>query len=460
MRKIFIAICLLAFASCGGGKKKGAFWLLGLAAGDSNSTTAVESDGVAATVNTTTTNVTDGFAFETTQTVGITVTVTDSSGPVSGAVVTVTDPAAAEGESLFAGVTDSNGQVTGSVTVDSSVDSVEVTVQAGETTSTYTADIDNASSVSTNVNYEGETGDLAAADQDSDGMPDAQDDYPADPSRATLVKLPASGQSIIAYEDLYPSAGDADFNDYVVRVTNEEDLDAAGKIRRVRGSYTHMARGAGYKHTLHIKLPSVAFSYTLNRYAANGTLESTSTGQKASAEALEILPSSDTTISQSNTSASQTLVTGKKASIELVLDTPSVRASVGDAPYDLYIKVINTSKEVHFPRLYTKADGSDQYMDSNGFPWALQVPNQWNWPLESDHIENGYAGFQPWYLSMGASNQNWYESFNASHVFSAGAPASYIGQAYASRAVLFLTILIGAGGLALILAARRKQTQN
>jgi LruC domain-containing protein len=291
-------------------------------------------------------------------------------------------------------------------------------------------------------------------------MPDAQDDYPTDPSRATLVRLPSSGQSIIAYEDLFPSAGDADFNDYVVRVTNEEDLDASGKIRRVRGSYTHMARGAGYKHTLHIKLPSAAFSYTLNRYAANGTLESSSSGQNASAQALEILPSSDTTISQSNTSSSQTLVTGKKADIELILDAASTRAAVGDAPYDLFIKVINTSKEVHFPRLYTNGDGSDQYMDANGFPWALQVPNQWNWPLESHDIEDGYSGFKPWYLSMGTTNQNWYESFNASHVFSAGAPASYIGQAYASRAVLFLTILIGAGGLALILAARRKQTQN
>lgn len=461
MKKLWIAVCLLALVACGGGKKKGALWMLGLAAGMNSTSGAIESDGVEATVDTTTTNVTDGFAFETTQTVDISVTVTDSSGPVSGAIVTVTDPGAAEGSGdLFAGVTNNNGQVSGSVTVSTSVDAVTVTVQAGSSTSTYDANIDNASAVSSNVTYNGETGDVAVPDQDGDGMPDSQDDYPTDATRATLVRLPASGQSIIAYEDLFPSAGDADFNDYVVRVTNEEDLDAAGKIRRIRGTYTHMARGAGYKHTLQIKLPSAAFNYTLKRYAANGTLESDTSGHKNAAASLEILPSSDTTISQANTSSNQSLVLGKRAEIELTLDAASTRTAVGDAPYDLYIKVLDTSKEVHFPRLYANGDGSDQYMDQNGFPWALQVPNQWNWPLESDHIENGYSGFRPWYLSMGTTNQNWYESFNASHVFSAGAPASYIGQAYASRGVLFLTILIGAAGLAFILAARRKQAQN
>lgn len=456
MKKIIIVLlAVLALTSCGGKKKKG-LWLLGLAAGMSSSSSAVESDGVEATVNTTTTNVTDGFAFETTQTVEVTVTVTDSSGPVNGAVVSVTDPAQ-EGTELFAGVTNTNGQVTGTVTVDTAVDQIQVSVQAGTSTSTFTTGIDNVSAVSSTVTYNGETGDAVVADQDADGMPDSQDDYPSDATRATKVSLPASGQSIIAYEDLYPSAGDADFNDYVVRVTNEEDLDASGKIRRLRGTYTHMARGAGYKHTLHIKLPTAAYNYTLKRYAANGTLESTSTGHKNAGENLEILPSSDTTISQANTSSGQSLVLGKRAEIELVLDSASARAAVGDAPYDLFVKVIDTSKEVHFPRLYTNGDGSDKYMDSNGFPWALQVPNQWNWPLESDHIENGYSGFRPWYVSLGTTNQTWYETFNASHVFNAGAPASYIGQAYASKAVLFLTILIGAGGLAFILAARRKQ---
>ena len=48
------------------------------------------------------------------------------------------------------------------------------------------------------------------ADADGDGVPDNEDDYPNDPDRATVIRIPAEGFYRVAYEDLYPKRGDAE----------------------------------------------------------------------------------------------------------------------------------------------------------------------------------------------------------------------------------------------------------
>ena len=57
---------------------------------------------------------------------------------------------------------------------------------------------------------------------------------------------------------------------------------------------------------------------------------------------------------------------------------------------------------------YQREDGSDVFLDSDGFPWAIQIPTAWNWPVEREKIWDGYAGFQPWYMSSGQTNRDWY----------------------------------------------------
>ncbi|MBL8020357.1 MAG: LruC domain-containing protein [Leptospirales bacterium] len=464
MKRIFLitilSIAQLALISCGGGKKKAAWWLF-LAGGNetaaSSSTTETTSSGGEATTTSNDQTGTTDFSFQTTTTIPVAVTVTDSDGPVQGAIVTVQNPA--NDETLFQAVTDESGNVNGSITVDTTVPTVNVVIDAGGSVVTQPVSTDHLIGIDRDIAYDGNVTIPTSGDTDGDGIPNDRDDYPADATRATKVAI---GQSIIAYEDLYPSAGDADFNDYVIKVTNEEDLNASGKIVRIRGSYTHVARGAGYTHKLRITLPGVtgSLSYNNKLYKADGTLESDTTTTPASATAIQILDTSSGTISQSNTSSSQTFAPGKRADIEITLNTPATRAQVGAAPYDLYAFVNNTSKEIHFPRKYTKADGSDQYMDSNGFPWALQVPGTWEWPLESKNIENAYAGFRPWYLSHGETNKDWYLTSNSSLVFNAPGLAGYIGKGYAGYTMLLVTALVGAIGLLAIVLIRRKQAAN
>ena len=188
---------------------------------------------------------------------------------------------------------------------------------------------------------------------------------------------------------------------------------------------------------------------TKKLYKANGTLQSedSSTGALT---ALEVMPRSDTTISQSNTAAGQNFSAGKYAEIEIVFDTPVARNDLGRAPFDLFIKVINTNKEVHFPGKYYAADGSDLYMDSNGFPWALSVPKQWNWPYERANIADGYPDFQTWYLSMGAEKADWYKRSVDSEVFpyvTEGALAAYIRAGFKNGSILWSLLALGIAGL-------------
>ena len=86
-------------------------------------------------------------------------------------------------------------------------------------------------------------------------------------------------------------------------------------------------------------------------------------------------------------------------------------------PYDLYIYVLNTKHEIHFAGRYTKADGTDQYLDATGFPWAVMIPGNWKWPYEKSDARTAYSKFQSWYESKGTVDLDWYEFPNLNSVF-------------------------------------------
>src|SRR5690606_19731634 len=136
---------------------------------------------------------------------------------------------------------------------------------------------------------------VTVVDSDSDGIPDELDQFPNDATRATTVRFPASGHETVAFEDLFPKQGDADFNDFVVRTVHEEDLDGLGRIARIRGSYTHMAKGAGYNHTLHVNITdTVGGSMVVRRYGSDGALLSEETRSLETLTAIDLMPRSDT----------------------------------------------------------------------------------------------------------------------------------------------------------------------
>ncbi|MCR9143999.1 MAG: LruC domain-containing protein [bacterium] len=415
------ALCfgsLLAFGNCAEAEDENYLWLTS-PGGDSGApgTLSGDTETVPFTVDVTDVNGETDFLFETTQTIDLYINIVDPVAPVSGSRVRVFEliDNSTGRSTLFQAASDANGNVSGSFTVNRTTPIVVLEYEFAGQTYSQQVDITYVQEIRRTLNVFATVGPVVIADQDGDGIPDDEDAYPDDPDRATTVSYPADGgYYTVAYEDLYPRQGDADFNDYVLRASYEADLNASGELVRLRGDYTHVARGAGYRHTLHLSLDGVADAqFQLKRYASDGTLESESDSTIADFQGVMILPASNTTISNSNTRrGGSALSAGKRAVFEIIPGTPVNLTDLGAMPFDLFLKVINTNREIHFLGRYFEADGEDRYLDSAGFPWALLVPGNWRWPYERQDVRPAYPDFESWYASGGAFGVNWYENAN------------------------------------------------
>ncbi|WCL47532.1 LruC domain-containing protein [Leptospira sp. GIMC2001] len=373
------------------------------------------------------------FNYQTVTTIPIEIQVNDDDGPVEGAVVTIVDPTDNENpDILFQQVTDETGTASGSITVPTDVETVQANINLGDVivsttipttgTNPETGAQQDVVQIDRDVTVGGSHNPPAHfTDSDGDGIADANDDYPDDPSRSTLTRFPRSGVNTIAFEDLYPTAGDADLNDYVLFFNTEEDQNAQGKIVGIRGSFEHVARGAGYRHTLNLKLnvPTGATLSTVHfKNRNNKSIQENSDNVVLSASDLAngipLLEESSKTISTPNNNAAHAnnLKFGDVVHFEITFDQPVTRAQLGSAPYDLYAYVVNTNKNIHLPGRYYDNSGKDVFMDSKGFPWAIIVPGKWKWPLESKDIrkadQTGYADFNVWAESKGSLKRTWY----------------------------------------------------
>jgi LruC domain-containing protein len=112
--------------------------------------------------------------------------------------------------------------------------------------------------------------------------------------------------------------------------------------------------------------------------------------------------------------------------------------------------------EIHLPGKYFKADGKDQYMDSNNFPWGILVPGSWKWPIEGHDIRNAdytpYPKFKNWMDTKGVEDQNWYATATEDKLYP-NAP-SVAGNSLLGQGTQLAAYLIGLGSqnLALLLS--------
>ncbi|EQA55768.1 LruC domain-containing protein [Leptospira kmetyi] len=408
------------------------------------------------------------FTYNTVQTIPLNLVVTDKqSKPVIGATVIVSDN---QGNILFQGISDNTGKVSGTITMETAVGQITLEITANGESITNVINLINVIGINREIKYEILLPVVTApTDTDKDGVPDTLDAYPQDPTRSSLIRIPSEGVSTVAYEDLYPSAGDADLNDYVVHIRNEEDLNAVGDVIRLRGTYQHVARGAGYKHTFFIKLPvSVGAKYSRKVVRDDGKeITALNTINVSSADlnaGIQIHEESNKTTSNPNVNPGGVYKPGHIATIEIVFNSPVKKSAIGNYPYDIFIKVINTGKEIHFPGLYKNANGTDKYLDSNQFPWAILVPGSWKYPYEGLDIrkdtQTGYKEFNLWVASKGTSYKDWYKHItNEAKVFPVPDVESelmgFLLNSVKKNAILVAILLMAAGATAAYLLKRR-----
>lgn len=277
-------------------------------------------------------------------------------------------------------------------------------------------------------------------DTDRDGVPDATDAFPTDPTRASRTFYPsATGYGYLAFEDNWPQKGDYDMNDWVVAYRVAEIRNAANQVTDIQLTYEVEARGAAFDNAFAIHLPGVpsAAIKTVNADGspatkirvndADATPLATEAGQ--SEVVLNLVPS---TVGITKTSGgcvffNTRMECPRQSPVRIVADiafqTP--QASVGTPPYNPFLFRANSrGLEIHLvdhpptakanmALFGTADDASDPakgryYRSKKNLPWALDIPDTWQHPVEYADIGTGYLSFDEWVQSAGQKSADWY----------------------------------------------------
>ncbi len=239
-------------------------------------------------------------------------------------------------------------------------------------------------------------------DSDGDGVPDKYDRYPDDPDAAFDMNVPAAESITIAFEDLFghKNAGDADYNDFIATYTINEVMNAKGMITRIEVQAEAREKLAGYNHSFGIRIDS---------YTGQADLTGSFTNRGGNSARLAGRPKAPAEIVLFDSTVK---AVGKSAWFVLEFDTPQDPSTISRPPYNPYLFVYDTWHDIHLidaEALKRSINPYDRFIDEDGFPWALLIPTDWEYPVDGQRIEELYPYFTDWRESGGTEYVDWYE---------------------------------------------------
>ncbi len=250
--------------------------------------------------------------------------------------------------------------------------------------------------------------------------------------------FPVNGPGTLAFEDLWPSKGDYDFNDMVIDYQFEITTNPSNKVERLKGTFTLKAFGAYYHNGFGFQLPGVIQADDLNvtGYSLSGSLISlsgngTEAGQTKPTiivfdDAYAIMPHPGVGIGV-NTEKSAPYV--EPVTLEIIITFKPNTYSLNDLDIANFNPFIMTDQkrgvEVHLPdypptsladmSLFGTQDdnsipSSDRYYKtSNNLPWAINIYESFAYPIEKVDITTAHLKFATWATSGGQSFPDWYQ---------------------------------------------------
>jgi LruC domain-containing protein len=254
-----------------------------------------------------------------------------------------------------------------------------------------------------------------AIDSDGDGVQDQDDASPLDANIAFELYTPSKyGKGTIAFEDLWPSYGDYDFNDVALNYQVILKLNAQNLAVQMDIICHVKANGAGFTNGIGIELANISPS------------QIKSVGGTILTENYITLNTNGTEANQQHaviilTDAARNLLTERTISIKFT--EPTSTSDLGIAPFNPFI-IANKirEKEIHLP--YTKPtslgkpfveiaganrDINGNYVSDNGMPWAISFIHDFKVPKEKVNIADAYNYFVQWANSGGTVNIDWYK---------------------------------------------------
>lgn len=268
-------------------------------------------------------------------------------------------------------------------------------------------------------------------DDDEDGVDNKDDDDDDDDEVAGSYTYPSTGYAFRSFEDLWPSRGDYDFNDMVIKYQITFKTEKKNNVKKAIIDLEVKAIGAGHHNGIAIQfLKQKKGEYT--RYGGS-IIESTSPNayvDPQESSVVIITPNIFETIAPNTYKNDGEGPDGTpyKAQIEIVFNDGAKLKSNKLHPDIFIFRSLNRGLEVHLPSMPpteasdaslfgTKEDNSlegDWYKTAENYPWGMEVHGVEGFlhPLSRVSIIKAYPEFSDWVSSGGDDNQSWYQAPN------------------------------------------------
>ena len=276
------------------------------------------------------------------------------------------------------------------------------------------------------------------ADTDKDGVPDNFDAYPNDPLKAFDNFYPSKGNfGSLAFEDMWPSVGDYDFNDLVIDYNFNQITNGKNEVVQIDLKATLTAIGATYKNGFGIQLPvspDLISSVTgTNIQESYIVLNGNGTEANQSKATIIVFDNGFNLLSDPgskgvgvNTTPGNAYVTPKELDITINLKTPVTLNTMGLPPYNPFM-IINRVREneVHLidnpptdlankKLLGTSNDDSNPssgryYVTKSNLPFAIDISSHFDCPIEHLPVTDAYLKFYEWGKSGGSLYYDWFK---------------------------------------------------
>lgn len=279
-------------------------------------------------------------------------------------------------------------------------------------------------------------GSSTVADADSDGILDAYDEYPNDATRAFNTYYPAANSvATIAFEDLWPTLGDYDFNDLAVNFNIQQVQDPNGQVIEYKVKVKVKAVGGSFENGLGFQLDelvpadiSTVTGQSLVKNLISRNANNTEAGQNKAVIICFDSPEPVITRvggSMFNTIKTNGMGTSDTMYINITFANPIAPTKLTIAKFNPFIFTKQRrGYEIHLPNFIpttlantslfgTFADRSNisngtYYKNANGLPWAMLIPEDFYYAKEKSPITSAYNFFDDWVLSGGSNYTNWF----------------------------------------------------
>jgi len=256
-------------------------------------------------------------------------------------------------------------------------------------------------------------------DSDNDGVINTSDDYPNDPTKAFDNYVPyKNGFSSVAFEDLWPSRGDYDFNDLVMSINYKSVTNASGQVTALEYKMYVRHIGASFHNGFGFSLPIPAsqISSVTGTNLTEGLITVDGNGLETGHSNAVIIVFDDAFKNQIDT-----------ITLNINLSSPFSLSALNQEGTNPFIFVDgDRGREVHLvgqkptSKMNTSFFGQsadvsnpgtgEYFIGDQNDPWAIEINEDYAPPREKVDIRGAYTKFNTWVSSNGGQYADWYQN--------------------------------------------------